>query len=464
MSRRTVTLTYGEEKKAFEVEDSFLAGEPIAPRKVDLPPRDPREVIREALVSPLGGTRLRELAPGKRVCLVVSDDFRSGLQVEIGECLLEEMAAGSAKPEHVSIFPATGSHNPEVYSRRIGEALMAVAERLGLSAELVMHDTDTSPAVEVGTSPLGSPLMVNEAYMKANLRVYGHEAKHHYMAGYSCIDKQVVPGVVMRATIEANHKNSLDEDAVAGNFSYHSDPARQRNPFSGDARDGRKIMDRFLLNGSGQLEEQPVQSFGLDMISEKQDILWLAAGDPEAVSALMPGEADKVGAFEVDKSRYVLISPGAPPACQALYGTQNCFDLALLGAIQQGGEALIVAPCNGRPDLPPDVSGIAPGKKSKELFFDNLVALLPKDLDECETFIRDNFELYLWKTIRVLRLTKKYDLKLYIHCELDDDVLRMAGFIPEPDPQRWLDERAQRGDGTCHVIDGGNKVFVRGRL
>ena len=60
------------------------------------------------------------------------------------------------------------------------------------------------------------------------------------------------------------------------------------------------------------------------------------------------------------KSRYVVVSPGGPPASTALYGVQNCFDMALLGAIQQGGEALVLGPCNGRPGMADDVRGLAP--------------------------------------------------------------------------------------------------------
>jgi nickel-dependent lactate racemase len=460
MSRRAITLTYGTGARTLEVDEAFLAAEPIAPRKVDLPKRDPRDVIRQGLASPIGRPRLRDMVRGKRVALVVSDDFRAGLQVEIGDCLLEEMAAG--EPAFVSILPATGSHNPQVYAKRANDALEATAKRLGLAHEIVWHDTDTSPCVEVAKTKLGTRLIVDQAFMKAEVRVYGHEAKHHYMAGYSCIDKQVIPGVSMRKTIEMNHKLSLDEDSRAGNISYHKDPARQRNLFSADARNGREILEGFLLLEDGTLVERKTESFGLDMISEKQDILWIASGDPAAVSAMMPEQVDRFGAFMVERQKYVIISPGGPPACQALYGTQNCFDMALLGAILEGGEALIVAPCDGREDLPPDVSGLAPGRKSKELFYDNLVCLQCKPLDECETHIRDHFELYLWKTIRVLRLTKKYGLSLYLHSELPDEALTKAGFIPAHDPQRWIDERAARGDGRCTVIDGGNKLFVSG--
>lgn len=461
VARRKVTLTYGTENKQFELDEAFMAGEPIAPRKIDIPKRDPHDVIREALTKPLGRPLLREMVGGKKVCLVVSDDFRAGLQVELGECLLEEMAHD--KPAHVTIISATGSHNPQVYAKRILTELESKAKELGLSHELIWHDTDTSPSVEAGVTELGTQLIVEKAYLEAEVRVYGHESKHHYMAGYSSIDKQVIPGVSMRKTIEMNHKQSLDDDSKAGNILYHKDPSRQRNPFSGDAHDGRKIMEGLMLK-EGELVKTETASFGIDMISEKQDILWIASGNPDEVSALMPEQADKFGAFEVDRQKYVLISPGGPPACQALYGTQNCFDMALLGAILENGEALIVAPCDGREDLPPDVSGLAPGKKSKELFYDNLVCLQCQPLDDCETHIRDHFELYLWKTIRVLRLTKRYGLKLYLHSELADEALIKAGFIPEPDPQRWLDERAGRGDGKCHVIDGGNKLFVSGSV
>lgn len=461
MARRKVTLTYGTDEKHFELDEDFMAGEPIAPRKIELPDRDPHDVVREALAKPVDSPLLRDMVGGKRVCLVVSDDFRAGLQVEIGECLLEEMAEGG--PAHVAIISATGSHNPEVYAKRILGELGAKAESLGLSHELIWHDTDTSPAREVGVTPLGTRVIVDEAFLKAEVRVFGHESKHHYMAGYSSIDKQVIPGVSMRKTIEMNHKQSLDEDSKAGNICWHPDPARQRNPFSGDARDGRYLLEKYMIDSEGELVEAETTSFGVDMISEKKDILWLAAGKVDSISFMMPAEADKVGAFELDRERYVLISPGGPPACQALYGTQNCFDMALLGAIVHGGEALIVAPCDGRDDLPPDVRGIAPGKKSKELFFDNLVCLQCKPLDECETFIRDHFELYLWKTIRVLRLTKKFDLKLYLHSELPEGPVREAGFIPVTDPQAWLDERAKRHDGKIRVIDGGNKLFVMGR-
>jgi hypothetical protein len=85
------------------------------------------------------------------------------------------------------------------------------------------------------------------------------------------------------------------------------------------------------------------------------------------------------------------------------------------------------------------------------------------DFEKITNHIENNFELYLWKTFRVLRLFKVDDLRLYVHCQLPDGILRAGGFHPAPDIQAWINERAERGDGTFNIVDNGNKVFVLGR-
>jgi len=122
----------------------------------------------------------------------------------------------------------------------------------------------------------------------------------------------------------------------------------------------------------------------------------------------------------------------------------------------------VIAPCDGRPDLPPDVSGLAPDRKSKVLFWDKLVQYTNETLDVWGSFVNENFELYLWKTDRVLKLFKENGISLHVHCGLDPAVLEQGGFASAPDPQAWIDERAARSDGLIQVIDNGNRLFVVG--
>ena len=233
-----VSLIYGPNRKTFSCPKDFLAGEPITPR-VLASGKAPTAAFAEALASPDGTPKLRELAAGRRVAIVSADEFRAGLQKEIIDALLGEVVA--AKPESVSLLFATGSHNPAIYTRNLAPAAEELARRHGVNLRIHGHDCDKSPHREVGTSPMGSPVLIDELLLAADVRVYGHESKHHYMCGYSNIDKLVLPGVAARRSIEANHKRSLDPDSRGGRACYHPDPKRPSNPFAEDAHDARLL-------------------------------------------------------------------------------------------------------------------------------------------------------------------------------------------------------------------------------
>ena len=458
-----VSLAYGKGRVDLTIPTESLAGPVIAPRQPDVGAnRDVAGAIEQALATPMNSPRLREMARGRRVACVLSDEFRAGQHREFARGLVQEIAEG--QPAQVSVLIATGSHDRKIYGERIAEFGRKALRDAGLPDDRVWIndcDDDESHAF-IGTAPAGTPLFVHKELLRADLRVHGHEGKHHYMNGYSCFDKQIVPGLSMRKTIEANHKLALHHNfSVAGCSPWLDDPARQHNPFGEDNRDARQISQQIQLRGDALVPAAPAV-FGLDMISEQGAVMWAAAGDLDSVTRQMVIEADQLSMFTVTPTRYVVISPGGPPASQAVYGVQNCFDMALKNAIVPGGEALVVAPCDGRPDLPPDVSGIAPDLKAKKLFWDNLERFSNQPLGVWERYVQDHFELYLWKTDRVLKLFKEHGISIHMHCGLDPGILAQGGFASAPDPQAWIDQRAARGDGLIRFIDNGNKLFVIG--
>lgn len=454
-------LTYGTESKTFSIPEDRLNGPLIQPRQVEALAGDPDGIIKAALAQPVGRPRLSKLANDQNVGIVISDEFRAGLQHEILDALLDEIVAGS--PRTITVLCATGTHKPEVYAKSAGTWVAAAEKRLGIKIDFEPHDSEKSAMADLGQTSRATDVRINSKLLDCSLRVYGHESKHHYLNGYSCVDKQILPGVSSSKTVAQNHKLALDPDSAAGRNPWHSDPARQSNPFAEDMREARQISERFVLSPSGKAVVGDVTSFALDMVSASGKIYWIKAGDPAQVTPEMVEVVDRLMAFEVKRSKYVIVSPGGPPASQALYGTQNAFDLALKGAIQKGGQALVIAPLNGRPDLDPDVSGLAPDRRPKELFWDNLVRLLPKPLDEARKEIADNFELYLWKTDRVLRLINGDQIKLFIHSDLPAETLRPGGLESIDDIQAWIDERVKKNDGLFTVIDNGNKLCVTGK-
>jgi nickel-dependent lactate racemase len=458
---KQIALTYGEEEITLEFPNGFMLGDLIRPKpsKSQLTREEMVRVIDDALANPVKTPRLREMVSGKRVGLVVSDEFRAGLQDLIAERMMAEIFAGD--PASLDIFIATGSHSPDVYARNLIPAIQKSAEQLGHQVRVLPNNCDSGEHLYLGDTGLGSPAEVWREWLQTEVRVYGHESKHHYMNGYSVLDKQLCPGLSSRRSISATHKQALqDRHSAAGRIHYHPDESRRENPFALDNRFVRVIADRHLLTDGEIKEVGPLPTFLLDMVSTKTSIDWIMAGDPESVTCQMTIAVDDLAAHVLPRTKYVVISPGGPPACNALYGVQNCFDLALKFAIENGGEALVLAPCSGRPDLPEEVSGLATDASSKALFWDNLVDWLSRPMDKWNDWVADNFELYLWKTDRVLKLQQDQGIKLYLHSELPDEKVAPGGFIPVRDPNAWIAERAARGDGKALVIDEGNKLLV----
>jgi len=458
----TSTLAYGTESVSFEIPSESQPKDlpHIEPRKVRATPEilDVEGSIRRALENPIDSPRLRGLVKNKRVALIVSDEFRSGQQEIIIKAMLSEIAAG--KPKEVRIFCATGSHDPEIYARGIGKWAEEYATALGLSYQFYGHDCLKDDHIEIGHCSDSVPVRVMKALLECDVRAYGHESKHHYMNGYSCIDKLLLPGLSQAKTIELNHKNALDDQrSFGGRNVWAADESRRQNPFSIGCCEAREMADRRFIDGDTLIEKE-LPIFGLDMISDKKHIYWAASGKIASVSKQMTQEVDKMSAFHVDPTRYVVISPGGPPASQTIYSTQNCFDMALSGAIEDGGEALIIAPCDGRPDVPEATRGLAPDDKAKRLFYDNLAKLKDLPLKEATDWIDKNFELYLWKTDRVIKLMKRRKISLYLHSSLPDEKVTAIGFIPVPNVQEWIDERTNRNDSKIRTIDQGNKILV----
>lgn len=455
-------LTYGNSSVSFEIDEKFLPKELpfIAPRKIKITPNmtDIEGSIKRALENPVKSKRLLELVGQKRAALIVSDEFRAGQQELIIKCMLEEIASG--KPREVWIFCATGSHDPKIYASKISVWAKKYAEACKLAYRVIVNDCTAKNFINVGRCSDGTEVEVARELLMCDVRAYGHEGKHHYMNGYSCIDKQLLPGLSSKKTIEQNHKNALDDvHSFGGRNVWASDASRRKNPFSLGCFEAREIADYAYLGDDGKIVKRKIPTFGLDMISDTKHVYWASAGGIKEISYMMTKEADRLSAFEVEPVPYVVVSPGIPPACQTIYGTQNCFDMALSGAIKDGGEALVISPCDGRPDVPEETRGLAPDDKSKKLFYNNLAKMKNWPVEKSSKWIAENFELYLWKTDRVLKLMNRRKIKIYLYSTLPDEKVEAVGFIPVKDIQSWINERCKK-NAVLRVIDDGNKILV----
>jgi nickel-dependent lactate racemase len=458
--KKELELTYGNEKISISVPENFLAGNLVKPKKSDnkMTEAEMKEKIDFVIKNPINSPSIKEIVTGAKVGLVISDEFRWGLQELMVSVIINEIFEGD--PRSLDIFIANGTHDPEVYCGNLVTFIKKTAKECGHEINVIVNECDSDKYVNLGKTTLGTVAEVAKEWLKTEVRIYVHESKYHYMNGYSVVDKQVCPGLCSRNTIASTHKHALKHDlSAAGRIIYHVDESRKENPFASDNRAVRKLSERFILR-DGKLTEKNIPVFLLDMFSTKSTIEWIAAGNPDKISEQMTKAVDDLASFVLPRTKYVVISPGGPPACNAIYGVQNSFDMALKYAIKQGGEALIIAPCSGSPEQSEEIKGLATSAKSKALFWDNLAKLRKKTLAEATDWIDKNFELYLWKTDRVLKLMLDQKIKLYLYSELPAEKIEPGGFISVTDPNEWIAERAKRNDGLLRIIDEGNKLLI----
>ena len=160
------------------------------------------EIVRAAMAEPIDSPRLRELARGKKNCVViVSDHTRPVPSRDILPPMLEELRAGSPDIE-VTLLVATGFHRPtstKELEDKLGREIME-------SCRVVVHDCrDAASNVHIGTLPSGAPCVVDRLAVETELLVAEGFIEPHFFAGFSGGRKSVLPGVADQVTVLGNH-------------------------------------------------------------------------------------------------------------------------------------------------------------------------------------------------------------------------------------------------------------------
>ena len=161
-----------------------------------------REIVRAALERPIESPRLRELAKGKKSCVViVSDHTRPVPSKDILPEMFAELEAGSPGIA-VTLLVATGFHRPTTAAEleaKLGPEIMR-------RARIVLHDSrDPGSNVRVGTLPSGAPCVIDRVAAEAELLVSEGFIEPHFFAGFSGGRKSVLPGVADQVTVLGNH-------------------------------------------------------------------------------------------------------------------------------------------------------------------------------------------------------------------------------------------------------------------
>jgi nickel-dependent lactate racemase len=173
------------------------------------PERPQREILSDAIASPLGAPPLREIARGRRdaVILISCRTRRTGSHLYV-PLLLDALNAGGIPDERILVLAATGTHA----NWRDDDAPLLLGDAAG-RVRVMSHDAqDARGLAEVGVSSFGNRILLNRRYLDADLKIATGRVTYHYFAGFTAGPKAILPGVAGYDTIVANHRRILERD------------------------------------------------------------------------------------------------------------------------------------------------------------------------------------------------------------------------------------------------------------
>lgn len=280
------------------------------------------DTVRQALKAPIGTLPLSEMAKGKRKIVIITSDHTRPVPSRITAPLLVEEIRSSNKDAEIIFLIATGFHRASTRNELIDK----FGEEFLDSIKIVMHDCqDDEAMVKIGTLPSGGDLVINKLVTEADLLVAEGFIEPHFFAGFSGGRKSVLPGVVSKVTVFANH---------SANFIAHPNARAgviEGNPVHVDmvyAAEMAKVA--FILNVVIDAEKKIIKAFAGHLRQAHEEGCRFVLG---------------LASVKANLADIVITSNGGYPLDQNLYQAVKGMTAAE-ATVKPGGVIIICAACN----------------------------------------------------------------------------------------------------------------------
>jgi nickel-dependent lactate racemase len=321
---KQIKLPYYQDSLVLNIAEKNLTSV-LTSKMEDFKPRFSQErLVGNALKSPIGSERLRELAKNKnKVVIITSDHTRSVPSKITLPLLLAEIRWGNPDAD-ITILVATGLHR----ATTIEEMLTMFGDNIVAKEKIVVHNAfDESSLIFVDTLPSGGELKVNKLAVEADLLVCEGFIEPHFFAGFSGGRKSILPGISSKETVNWNHS------ARAIGHPLSKTGILDGNPIHEDMIYGaQKVGVDFILNVALDADKKIIAAFAgsLDKAHRK---------GCEFVSSLA-----KVNKVTGD---IVVTSNGGYPLDQNLYQSPKAISTAAQCAGDDGVIIIAASCCDG---------------------------------------------------------------------------------------------------------------------
>lgn len=400
-----LTFKIGEKSQDVNVKDDVVLGI-LEPNEVTVDLTDEAEVKR-ALENPIGSPRLKDIIKaGEKIAIITSDVTRPMATWKVMPALLDELYAGGAKKEDITLVFALGSHRKQTDEERHHLA----GDRAWNEIKCV--DSDPDDCIHLGKTEHGTPLDITRVVAEADRRICLGNIEYHYFAGYSGSSKAIMPGSSTREAIQVNHSMMIDPKACAGNI--------VDNPLRKDIDEAAaKVGVDFILNVVQTPQKVILKAVAGDMIKAHR----------EGCKFL-----DKLYKKDIpDRANIVMVSQGGSPKDLNLYQTQKALDNAK-HAVKKGGIVILIGSCR---------EGL--GEKT----FEEWITTAPNPHSLIER-IHKEFKLGGHKAAAIAMVLE--NAEIYLVSELEDDFVRKIFMKPFKTVQEAYDAAIKKLGADATVL------------
>ena len=164
--------------------------------------------IGAALDAPIAAPPLDEICSASdSVLIVVSDATRATASAQVVNLLVRRLIQYGILPGNIAIIFATGIHRPVTEQEKVELLTPFIAQRV----RILDHDAnDPKQMVTLGTTELGTPVVLNRALKDYSVVITTGAVGFHYFAGFTGGRKSICPGLASAETIQATHMLALD--------------------------------------------------------------------------------------------------------------------------------------------------------------------------------------------------------------------------------------------------------------
>lgn len=196
-----INIPYGKKLVGVSIHEKNLLGVLHPKRSHSKKPES--RIIKEAILSPMGCCRLRDLvSPKETVAIVVPDLTRSCPRGLILPILLDELNKGGVRDKDITIFMAIGMHRPLTKK----EIETAFGRDVVRRVKVKNHDpVDKSNLTHLGYVAGGVPAVVNKELMYKDHVIAIGVIEPHLYAGFSGGPKTLSIGMAGEETISFTH-------------------------------------------------------------------------------------------------------------------------------------------------------------------------------------------------------------------------------------------------------------------